>query len=222
MIIIFDFDGTLVDSNKIKWESYYKLFPPKKAIKKIVASVDLINGTRWQIIEKILIAMQKSGYQKCSNLQKQIVKLGNIYSNIVENKILCGNGKPGAFATLWKLNKKIPIYINTGTPAAPFKKMVKKLIISGKIPHLSGMYGRKNEKTEEEAKEANFLEIINKEKVSPKEVIFVGDREVDRRTAEKCGCQFIGVADEFNGWKKTKADFPLVLNLKDILKHISF
>lgn len=214
-VLVFDFDGVIADSNKVKWGAYYRLFPSSKKTRKIISQIDRLNGTRYEIIRKILKALQEAGEIEFRDIEREMAERAKQYGEIVEKAILQDEGIPGAFKSLWELIDNYRLYLNSGTPQEPFCKVVNKLIESKKIPPLNGIFGRPSKIKEEiTAKQQNLLAIIKKENVTPKEVIFVGDSEIDRKVAENIGCLFIGVENEFSQW--SAQNFPIIKNLRNL------
>ncbi len=218
--IVLDFDGTIVDSNEIKREAYFRLFSPSKNAQKIIGTIDRINGTRWEIIRKILVALKAAGEVDFSDLEKEVKNRGLEYGKMVKEEIIAGEGIPGAFESLWQLKREgFRIHLNSVTPEGPLKEIIDVLIKNGDLPELQGVFGRKEGIKEEiTAKILNFEQILSLEGLKPDEVVFVGDREIDRKTAEIIGCHFIGVENEISEW--TKTDFPRVTDLKDLPRMI--
>ena len=56
--------------------------------------------------------------------------------------------------------------------------------------------------------------ILKKEKLNVKEMLFVGDAEGDYNAAKNIGCNFIGVANNWNKWKKR--EFPLIKSISEL------
>ena len=48
-----------------------------------------------------------------------------------------------------------------------------------------------------------------------KEIVVVGDSEEDYQSAAAGRCFFIGISNEFNGWREE--GFPMILNLKSLI-----
>ena len=74
-----------------------------------------------------------------------------------------------------------------------------------------GVFGRTSlSSTKEEVLER----ILKKEKLNVKEMLFVGDAEGDYNAAKNIGCNFIGVANNWNKWKKR--EFPLIKSISEL------
>ncbi len=72
-IIVFDFDGTLVDSNEIKFNAYYDIFPKNDDYTKIIDNI--LNRFR-----------EKSRYFIIKEILQQAGEIADIKSKIVESQ----------------------------------------------------------------------------------------------------------------------------------------
>ena len=146
-VFVFDFDGTIVDSNRLKDEAYFELFPVSPKAKEIIAGYKGCRKTRYQIIREILLALKELGEIDFSDLEAEVKARAIKFGEIVEQGIVGSNGVLCAFDLLWFLyNNQYPAYILTGTPLEPLKKIIGKLVKSGKVPPFKDIYGRIDDK----------------------------------------------------------------------------
>lgn len=213
-ILVFDFDGTIVDSNELKDKAYFELFPlADEKTKEIIREISQgSRKTRYQIIKEILMAL------KFENIEKELEKYIQKYGEIVGKGIVESRGVPNAFEGLWFFhNNKYILYLLSGTPLEPLRQVVEKLVAKGKIPGFKKIYGRVDDSDERLFKEQVIAEIIKTEGVLAEEIVLIGDGPSERDAALKTGCIFIGVANDFtkildtinkinkrNEWKKNK------------------
>lgn len=196
-ILVFDFDGTIMDSQKIKDKAYFELFPlADEKTKDIIRKIRKINQgsrkTRYQIIREILSALE------FKNIEKEIKNYVQKYGEIVEKGIVEGKGIPGAFEGLWFFrNNKYILYLLSGTPLKPLSQIVEKLVSKGKIPSFKKIYGRVDDRDEKLFKEQVITDIIKREGVKTKEIAVIGDGASERDAALKTGCLFIGITNDF-------------------------
>ena len=218
--IVFDFDGTLVDSNQLKLDAYLTVFNDlfDETCEQIIKYISGVSRrTRQEIIRDILVVLKKERLIDFSDLEKETEKRVSEYGKIVERGITDSGGIPGAFDLFWQLkDENWSIYLNSGTPTEPLKRIVNLLIAAKKIPSLQGIFGRIGEKNELEMKIENLHLIANQEKLHPENLIFVGDHNNDKEAAEKINCLFIGVVNGYNNWVSSD-DFFVVKDLRDIL-----
>lgn len=219
-IIVFDFDGTLVDSNQIKLDAYLVVFNDlfgEECEQIIKYTFGASRRTRQEIIKDILVSLQKEKLIDFGDLKKETEKRVSKYGEIVERRIINSDGMPGAFDLLWQLKYEgWNIYLNSGTPSAPLKKIIDTLIAAKKIPPLQGIFGRTEEKKELEMKIDNLNLIARIERIKSKNLIFVGDHSNDKEAAEQINCFFIGVINDYNCWASSD-NFFAVEYLGDIL-----
>ena len=181
----FDFDGTIVDSNKIKEDAFLeildhdeRLLLKLKKIKKCNFNVD-----RHYILKK-LCQFEKS-------LKYEIVL--KKYNDVCFNKILKSNKISGItdFLSKLKLKKKLSI-INSATPLIYLKQIIKGLELTVYFNHVLGR---------PYSKEKNLIFIKKKYNLKKSEIIIIGDGEGDRICAERLGCEYIGFENNFSNYK---------------------
>ncbi len=200
-IIVFDFDGVLVDSNQLKREAWFSLFPPKinQVAEKVLPEIG--ERSRFEILQRI--------FEETGELQENIASLVNLYAEKYNEKVQRGildkGLLPEVLETIKLLAGHYRLYLNSGTPESALKESADNLKIS---QFFQGIYGKPA------AKEENLQKIISREKASAKEVLFVGDGEEDYQAARKFGCFFVGLVNDSNNWQNK--DFPLISDLKEI------
>lgn len=200
-VIVFDFDGVLVNSNWMKYKAWFILFPDHhKQVQEVLSK--MYYYTRYEILE-YLFAEIKPAEDKNKFIKNYAEKYNFLVRDGV-NKLGLANGVRFSLISLYK---NYPLYINSGTIEFPLRQCTKEL----NITHLfKGIYGAPATKSE------NLQKIIKREKVLPKEVVMIGDGEPDYQAAKQCGTFFLGVANDFNNWLEQEKDYPLVTHTKDI------
>jgi phosphoglycolate phosphatase len=186
--VTFDFDGTLVDSNQVKVQSFYK----------IVENYDPSGCTVTEVLQR---CSEKDRYGITRELAREFMTKGLIpphtgtevlgiqwaetYTTTCETAIVGCPEVPGASGILsWLLNQDIPLYLNSRTPA----KALNRLVTLRNLTHyFSGIYGAPASKLE------NLRHIQNLAQSKPDEMLFVGDSEDDWKAAAEFGCHFAGV-----------------------------
>lgn len=191
--IVFDWDGTIVDSNQLKRDIWFDIFPRHTkayfAMQKLLP--ELKTSTRSQILKNVFDIAGDNSLSK----DEFVAKYSSEYRKEVEKGILRNGFLPGAKETLEKLNGKIPLYLNSATPTEPLLSIVEK---TGAKKYFKGIYGRslvQENHTQYDLKIENLRDIAKKENINPKEMIMVGDAESDEKSAQIFGCQFIHVND---------------------------
>lgn len=215
-ILIFDFDGTIVDSNEIKNGAYLELFPlANQKTKELIGKISYgSRKTRYQIIGEILSTLKEIGEISFSDIEKEIERRAEQYGEIVKREILKNNGVVGAFNALWfYFNNKYALYLLSGTPLRPLQQIVEKMIANKKIPPFKKIYGRIDDIDEVFFKKQVLTEIIKLENVLAREIVMVGDGESERNAALGAGCNFVGITNKSNGWEKNDI-FPVFIDFK--------
>lgn len=207
-VIVFDFDGVIVDSNALKYNAFFKLFPEsdanaQNAVKEATDSAR--NKNRFRILREIFRKFGKSA----NEIENLVSRYAEEYNKKVQQGIIKKGFMPGALQSLKNLSAKYALYINSLTPEFALKEAVENLGI-GRF--LKGVYGQTS--SLEEAKESNLRKIMDLEKVDGENVLVVGDGEVDYQSSKACKCSFMGIVNEFNGWEDT--GFPLLYDLTSI------
>lgn len=208
-VVVFDFDGVLADSNRLKHDAYFAVLPESdhSLVNAVFADKDVVQSRaavfRAVFAKKGLLA---------EKLDFEVSRFSGFYNNVVQDGIEKMGLVPGAEDALRKLSDKYALYINSGTPEDALLETVVRLGIGH---FFKGVFGRKNL----DSKKSEVLkEIMEKEKVLPEEVLMVGDADSDFDAATEACCRFSGVANDFNSWQKK--EFPLIQNISEIVKFL--
>jgi len=186
--IVFDFDGTLVDSNDIKLLTFYEVTkdhdPTGSTITRILTQFP--NKDRYGIFQAIVRELfNKNLTVDPKNLEILASQWAEAYTVRCENAIEHCKEVPGASETLgWISGQRIPIFINSRTPTTTLKRLI---TLRSLHWYVSEVYGAPASKAE------NLRHIQNQTHAKPKEILFVGDSEDDREAALEVGCHFVGV-----------------------------
>lgn len=183
-VIVFDFDGTLVRSNQLKYDAYFKLVSPKLWPAAIIENVlrKHFEKSRYAIIEKILKDTNFRG-----NMADRVSELSEQYNNIVLSGVKDCSLTDGSLNLLNYSLGRYRVYLSSTTPEAALKEIVsyKKL-----DRFFVRIFGYPNRKT------VTVATIIAQENVAPDELLVVGDGKSDRKSAQENGCRFYHVSDE--------------------------
>lgn len=177
--IIFDVDGVIIESAEIKTKAFAMLFAdyPEK-LPEIIAYHQKNAGISRYIkfrhfYEEIL--GQELSAQKES-------ELGERFSQIVMREILNAPFTPGAIEFLTRNKDRYHFFIASGTPEEELQNIIAYRQLSHFFREIHGTPKQKDEIMED---------ILDRYSFQKKEVVFIGDAESDRASAEKVGVSFI-------------------------------
>jgi phosphoglycolate phosphatase-like HAD superfamily hydrolase len=187
---VFDFDGTLVHSNKIKREAFYRLSEEVVRRRDVVNQVldSIPEGSRFEIIERIYHAIgQNSGAVSTREKIKLAVEK---YNREVRDEILACQELTGATELLYQLHRRgKAVYISSNTP----KEFLPDLISARKWDaFLEGIFGFPEKKTE------SLQHILLSMQLYPSEVLVVGDGTSDENSAMETGCLFYKIRNDYS------------------------
>lgn len=207
-IIVFDFDGVIVDSSWLKYDAWFQLFAERdervtETIKNVLYRTR--GQSRFEILRQILIELQEPS----DAIEDLVSQYARAYNQIVQDGIT-ELFVPETREVLAALSDKYLLYVNSATYEPALLETIAKLRIGHFFKKVFGGPA---------GKEEILRKIIKLERVKGKEVVVVGDGESDYGVSRACNCLFIGIANEFNGWKEGK--FPLVSNIKMVENLIS-
>lgn len=191
--IVFDFDGTIIDSNQIKYDAFFQIFPSNEKTKMVIKKIldTYREKSRYFIIRQILVELYKRKFLKISKLENGVSSYAGRYNAIVEKRSIVCNEIKGARKSLEELSKSYNLYINSTTPLNSLKRILTQRLMSN---YFKGVYGGPKSKLQ------NLLNILKKEKIPAKKILIVGDGKSDLELARKVGCHFIGLRNMFNNF----------------------
>ena len=208
--IIFDCDGVIFDSNKLKEKIFKKILIKQKLDKRIISRFINYHNKH----------LGMSRYKKFEYLEKRILKnknkninkkLNKIYSNETI-KMYLNKAKyvPHVinFIKLLKRNYQIPCYILSGSNQRELRYIFKKKNIS---KYFKNIYGSPKNKYELVSK--NKLNLSN-----GSEVLYFGDAKYDFNIAKYFSFQFILVNSKLK--KISKKNYVRIINFKSITSYL--
>ncbi len=186
-VIVFDFDGTLIDSNPLKYDAYFELFPKDEwhaqTIREVLAK--MFEESRFIILKEI---SRRIGGNTGIDLERKVRELAGRYNDIVLAGAKTCPEKPGAQKALTALAQQCKLYLSSTTPDEALKEIVHH---RNWHSYFVDIFGYPHEKSR------TIQHIIEREKVENSQVLVVGDGESDRKSAEENGCPFVYVKESF-------------------------
>ncbi|MEK7067362.1 MAG: HAD hydrolase-like protein [Patescibacteria group bacterium] len=209
-VLVFDFDGVLVNSNRLKQRAFFNLFSSdtKTApiIKKILHEAP-VNWTRFEILKEIFVKLGCAFY----SIQKLVDEYELKYRTAVRDEILAQGTISGVCELLEERQRNgRRLYINSATPCLALAELVVGLDIR---KYFERIYGKPPTKAE------NLADIMRRENATANDCAFIGDGKEDRSSAEAFGVFFVGIGNEWNGWTNAE-QFPVVKNVFEAIARI--
>lgn len=204
--VVFDFDGVIVDSNRLKDEAFFRLFEGDvKVSAGLIADVLARNvGTRFDILRDIFVRAG-ANEEKISELVDE--GAGRL-DTLVQDGIAKQGLAIGTAETLAGMAGKFCLYINSATPEEALQATVAALGIGHYFKGVHGIPPARN-------KEENLQAILGREGIDPVEAVVIGDGIGDMRSARAVGAHFIAIASGFYDWSRERGDFPIASHIKE-------
>jgi len=187
-VIVFDFDGTLVDSNQLKYNAFFELFPSDSLHKEIITDVldEFIEKSRYVILREILKRINRKTINE-DDLDYRVHASAKRYNDIVVDGAKRCKEKSGAKEVLESLSKRYNLYLSSTTPETSLKDTVKHRNWEG---FFCDIFGYPNDKT------SVLFDIIKRESINPGDLLVVGDGKSDRDSANSVKCEFFRISNE--------------------------
>ena len=186
-VVVFDFDGTLVDSNEIKRDAYFEVAAALGAVTDVVAEVlATVAGDRSRILREIVLrSAARQALPGARTAEEWSAGLVADYSAICERRIALCPAVPGSLHALQQLQAGgCRLFVNSATPLDHLAKLLQ---LRGMEAYFHGVFGAPAGKVE------NLAAIQRGEKIPFSRMLMVGDGEDDRLAAREVGCAFAGI-----------------------------
>jgi phosphoglycolate phosphatase-like HAD superfamily hydrolase len=195
-VIVFDFDGVIIDSEGGKRAAWYTLL---KTDDPLHFSWDLFDhdaliknahavwidgtakGSRYELIEHMMDAVK---YPKTKEL---IQWYADAYNSFVQDSVRNAGILPETKDVLESLSKSYPLYMNSATPEIFLQESAEHL---GIARYFKGILGKTSERNHS-SKVDNIKIASERENAAADETLFIGDSESDFRAAREAGVPFI-------------------------------
>lgn len=182
-LIVFDFDGTLVDSNDIKRQAFYELLPKDTRFASILDKILETNytATRQEILSLAMELYHSEPNVARAHAQDCIHRYGEITTRMVA-KCPQIEGAEDVLEALFQCGYSLAL--NSGTPK---DVLVEIAHIRGWTHWFTHILGAPQSKRE------NTAFLVERMDIPSSAVVMVGDRETDREGAKEANCHFIGL-----------------------------
>lgn len=177
--MIFDFDGVILESADIKTRAFVTLFQEHPEQVEEIKAYHLRN-------------MGLSRFVKFRHIYDNILKrplsaeeehaLGERFSQIALDEILAAPFVKGAQRSLATLSQKMPLFVASGTPQEELEWIAEQRGVKGYFCEIHGSPRKKPE---------IVRDILERYRLEPCDVVFIGDAESDKQAAEATGTHFV-------------------------------
>jgi phosphoglycolate phosphatase-like HAD superfamily hydrolase len=185
--IVFDFDGTLVQSKMIKLQAWHEVFNEDEALQAAIYVIldRYAELSRYIIIRKILEHVYGDSLSD-GVFSDKIALYAQRYNSLVLSAVKTCAEMPGATMLLDDLSRELPLYCFSHTPETKLQEIIR---YRGWETYFKEIYGypRKKEET--------IDWIQTSEQILPQELLVVGDGLSDKAAADSIGAQFVMISD---------------------------
>jgi phosphoglycolate phosphatase-like HAD superfamily hydrolase len=183
--VVFDFDGTLVQSAAAKREAYFTLFAATPAHAAIIARILAASpdGTRFSLIPQMLAAIAGAGLDLPHEATPEALIAA--YGERVLAAVMAAPEMPGATALLRALAGRCHVSICSNTPHEPLQELVAARGWSGLIDAAVGI---------PTSKTAHIAGLMARRGLRPEQVVMIGDGDNDAAAARANACVFRRIA----------------------------
>ena len=204
--VVFDFDGTLLDSMKIIFEALNEALS-KRNLQKI--SLDLLGRMAGRTLSDIIKAKMHVPEQTIEAIEKDLFKA---YVNFCRTSCQLLPNVENTLKTL--KSKHVKLGLLTTTPREPLKVAVRRLAIGN---YFDIMLAKEDAKSKPDPDGLN--QIITEFGVSRDECLYVGDSPIDILTGRAAGIRTIAVTTGLATVEQLKENAPydIITNLEQLL-----
>ena len=183
--VVFDFDGTLVDSAPAKYRAFFQIFPGDDAAQRIVADVLRLDpdGSRHRVIPRMGALMREAGIALSGSDESRIAA----YGEAVLAAVAACPALPRAEEALKLARRSGKVHVSSNTPQAPLHDLLAR---RGWLALIDGVHGWPSRKSD------TLRAVVAQCGGVAARVLTVGDGPSDEEAAREVGCPFVRVAPE--------------------------
>lgn len=208
--IVFDFDGTIVESVRTKTEAFRTLFAAYPDQVDRIVALHLEHGGR-------------SRYEKFAMIYRDILareprdgefqELGQRFETLVGEEVVACPFVPGAKAFLDDYSRRLPLIIISGTPELELQSIVER---RGLMPAFEEVHGSPP------GKEEILTQLIKRRGWAASDVLFVGDAMSDWLAASGVQTRFVArvPVGEPSVFPESVQKIPDLVSLPELLREI--
>ena len=182
--VVFDFDGTLIQSADAKRDAFFQLFPDEPRYREVVAGVldEDPDGSRHDVIPRMIERLSERALDLPVG-HNETDRIG-AYAQAVFAAQAASDECPKAGEILEALHGRCALYVSSNTPEVDLVTLVGR---RGWNRFFDGIFGHPRDKI------GTLAEIVRKHGGDPARVAVVGDGESDEQAAAAIGCPFFRI-----------------------------
>jgi phosphoglycolate phosphatase len=204
LAIIFDFDGVILDSAKIKVDAYVTIYAdedPAK-VRRLVEHAHVHGGTT----RRVKFAQYERDLFGRSGDAESVERLSRRYSQLVYGAVMKCSFVEGAESLLTAAKGMIDMHVVSGTPEEELRGVIGK---RGLAPFFRSVWGAPTTKVDA------FAGILRDNRYEASCVVAIGDSMTEFWAAQELGIPFLGI-----GGEGTAAQFPAGVVTRPSLKAV--
>ena len=184
--LVFDFDGTLVDSNNIKVSCMHDTVAGMPGGREALQKALRLGGDRYRLFAVVARELDPDGNQL--DIKKRGYQLAMDYGRRCARAIAAAPERRGAKSALAASRRRgLKLYVNSATPRRDILGLLRARGLAG---HLDGTLGAPASKAD------NLRRLMRAERLSARQVVVVGDSMDDLVSARDVGAWFVAVTVE--------------------------
>jgi HAD superfamily hydrolase (TIGR01549 family) len=179
-IVVFDFDGVIVESTDVKDEAYRTLFSshPDRLDEIMRLHFDHVGLSRYEQFRMIYEQILELPFDEAER-----DRLDHAFSSLVVEAVVACPPVPGATDVLERLHESHALFVASATPEAELQEIVSRRSLDAFFRGVHGAPARK----------ADILRhVLEETGAAPSELLFVGDAPSDFAAASEVGVPFAG------------------------------
>lgn len=185
-VVVFDFDGTLVDSNRIKEQCLYSTVSHLEGGQALMSEVRKLGGDRFALFDAF--AGRYFAREDAQGIASKSRALAQRYGECCYRGIVAAPERRGARQVMTTLAKRgLKMWVLSATPIASLRELLHR---RGLDRWLRGALGRPMSKID------GLKWIMQQERISRSELIMVGDGFDDEAAARALKIRFAGITLE--------------------------
>ena len=209
-VVIFDFDGVILESAEIKTEAFRELFSiyPEHVDRIVQYHINNIGISRWTKFDYIY-----SNYLKKELTCEEKEFLGESFSGLVVEKVKACPFVPGALEFLKEYHSRLGLYVVSATPSFELSEILDFRGLSGYFRKAYGSPGGKADAAKD---------ILANEGIDSDAVILVGDSLADYDAAVEVGVLFVGRVNSAQAYNPfLRKGVHIITNLLELRQFIN-